>query len=173
MSAPAPAPAADAAATGPKKKSKMMLLVICVVFIGAGAATPVLAPGLFGKPPTEEEAKATKKKKDKDAKTAIIPFGDLTVNLAEDRMTRYLRVKLAVVVEADSEKHMTEELTKFKPALKSKSLAHLAGKTLKDVGGSQGLQRVQRELFERFEEVLPTDLGHHLKAVLCEEYIIQ
>lgn len=160
------APAAEAHA-GAKKKSKLPLIIVCVLFIGAGAAAP-----MFIKTP-EAEGKEHGHKPKKEEKTAIVPFGELTVNLTDERPRSFLRVKLAVVVEAESEKHLTEELTKFKPALKSKCLAHLAGKSSKDVGGTLGIQRVQRELFDRFGEVLPAEEKHHLRAVLCEEFIIQ
>jgi flagellar basal body-associated protein FliL len=76
-------------------------------------------------------------------------------------------------VEADAEKDVTDLLTKKKAAVKSAMITHLAGKTLKDVSGSVGVTRTQRELLEKIEEVLYPDGDGHLKSVLFEEYVVQ
>lgn len=170
MSAPAAAPAAEAA---PKKGGKKMVLVaVCLVFAGAGAAFPMIVnvPALMNK--SKDDAAAAKKEK-KDAKTAIVPFGDITVNLSEERPARYLRLKAAFLVDAEAEKEVTAEVTKKKAAVKSALIAHLAGKTVKDVSGASGVTRTQRELLEKVEDVLYPDGNSKIKSVLFEEYVIQ
>jgi flagellar basal body-associated protein FliL len=163
------APAAPTATTAPKKKSKMMLLIVGVVFAGAGAAIPMFVnvPALFAKP------KPDKAKAHAEAKTAIVPFSDVVVNLVDPRMQRFLRVKIAVLVEAEAEEEVTELLAKNKAAIKSKLIGHIAGKEIKDVSGTVGVNRLQRELLERFEDVLSPDGHGHLRGVLFEEYVIQ
>jgi flagellar FliL protein len=167
VSTPAPAAAGEPA---PKKKIKKLLVaVVCLVFPLAGAAAPMLVNGssLFAK------SKEDKGKEKKDAKTAIVPFGDVVVNLSEDRLQRYLRIKVAVLVDAEAEKEVTELLTKKKAAVKNAMIAHLAGKSLKDVSGSVGVTRMQRELLERVEDVLYPEGNGHIKSVLFEEYVVQ
>ena len=161
MSNPA-APAAPEAA--PKKTRKLVVVAVCAIAIAAGAAVPM---AMAGKPKTDKPAKKA------DAKTAIVPFGEVVVNLAEERQQRYLRLKMAVLVEAEGEKEVTDLLTKKKAAVKSALLAHLSGKGTKDVGGTVGFQRMQRELLERVEEVLYPDGNSRLRAVLFEEYVVQ
>jgi flagellar basal body-associated protein FliL len=166
--ADSPAPAAEGAA--PRKKGKKLLVaVVCLVFTVAGAALPMVVnvSSLFAK------SKDDKGKEKKDTKTAIVPFGEVVVNLSEDRLQRYLRVKVAVLVEAEAEKEVTELLTKKKAAVKSAMIAHLAGKSLKDVSGSVGVTRMQRELLERMEDVLYPDGHSRIKSVLFEEYVVQ
>jgi flagellar FliL protein len=169
MSAPAAAPATDAPKKGGKK---IVLLAVCLVFAGAGAAFPMIVnvPAMMGK--GKDDAAAAKKEK-KDAKTAIVPFGDITVNLSEERLQRYLRLKAAFLVDAEAEKEVTAEVTKKKAAIKSAMIAHLAGKTVKDVSGPNGVTRTQRELLERVEDVLYPDGGSKIKSVLFEEYVVQ
>lgn len=166
MSTPTPA-AAEAA---PKKKSKkFLILAICLIFGGGGAAFPMVVnvPALVGK------SKEDKGKEKKDAKTAIVPFGDVVVNLSEDRLQRYLRVKMAILAEAEAEKEVTDLVTKKKAAIKSAMITHLAGKSVKDVSGSSGVTRTQRELLERIEDVLYPDGNSRIKSVLFEEYVVQ
>lgn len=169
MSDAAPAPAA--AGAPPKKGSKLVLAVVCLVFTGAGGALPFVM-NLNAKPKDEKDAAAKKDPKEK-AKTAIVPFGEVTVNLSEERLQRYLRVKLAVLVEAEAEKEVTDLVAKKKAAIKSAMIAHLAGKTTKDVSGTAGVARMQRELLERLDEVVFPDGSSKAKSVLFEEYVVQ
>ena len=84
--AASPAPAAGSPTDAPprKKGRKLILAVVCVVFTGAGAAVPMLVnvPALLAKPKEE------KGKEKKEGKTAIVPFGEVIVNLSEDRLQR-------------------------------------------------------------------------------------
>lgn len=169
MSAVATPPAADQAATTPaptKKGRKLVLAAVCLVCVGAGAAVPMVVdvPHLVA---------GSKDKAAHSEKTVIVPFGEVVVNLSEERMTRYLRLKVAVVVDAEAEKEVTELLTQQKPALKSKMIGHIAGKTLKDVSGTVGVNRLQREVFDKFEDVLYPDGHSRIRAVLFEEYVVQ
>lgn len=159
---------ASPAAPPARRGRKIVFVVVCLLCVAAGGAVPMVVdvPTMLGKGKEEGKGKA-------DAKTAIVPFGELVVNLNEERHNRYLRLKLAVLVEADAEKDVTERMTKQKAAVKSKLIGHLAGKTLKDVSGQVGVTRLQREVLDKFEDVLYPEGGGHLKAVLFEEYVIQ
>jgi flagellar basal body-associated protein FliL len=141
------------------------------VFAGAGAALPMVVnvQALFGASAKKEEKPADKK----DVKTAIVPFSDIVVNLSEERLQRYLRLKIAVLVDAEAEKEVNDLMTKKKAAVKSAMITHLAGKSLKDVSGSAGVARMQRELLERIEEVLYPDGNSKIKSILFEEYVVQ
>jgi flagellar basal body-associated protein FliL len=165
----APAVATSAEAPPRKRKSKLMFIIVGIVFTAAGAAFPMVVdvPALLAKNKSEKAKSKT------DVKTAIVPFSDVVVNLSEEKMTRYLRLKIAVTVDADHEKDVTQELTKHKAAIKSKIISHVAGKTLKDVSGSVGVTRLQRELLEKFEDELYPDGNSPIRAVLFEEYVIQ
>jgi flagellar FliL protein len=164
MSAPAAAPSASPAG---KKRGKLPLIIVAVVCVAAGAALPMFVPipGMGAKP---AEAKPKK-----PANYATVPVGDLVVNLAEDRMNRYLRMKLSVKVEAEEEKKVTDLVTKHKAAMKSKLISYLAGKTLKDVSGSVGVNKLQREILEKFDDILYPDGESKVKEVLFEEYVVQ
>ncbi|MBP3960900.1 flagellar basal body-associated FliL family protein [Gemmata sp. G18] len=162
------------AAGAPRKKSrKLVLIVVCLAAIVGGAVVPMAMGGAlpFGKPAAEKEK--GKSSKSKESKTAIVPFGEVTVNLVEERQQRYLRLKIAILVEAEAEKEATDLVTKKKAAVKSAMIGHLAGKNTKDVSGSVGVQRMQRELLERIEEVLYPDGNSRIRAVLFEEYVVQ
>lgn len=175
----APAPA------GPKKKGgKAKFLIAAVLSIAAGGATPMFVnvPALLGKTAEADgehaaEAKHAKPTKKKSAhaeeKTASVPFGDVTVNLAEERLTRYLRLKIVLIVEEEAEATVPALLEKKKAAMKGWLISHLTGKTLKDVQGTVGVNRLQREILERFEDILYPNGHGALKNVMFEEYLVQ
>ena len=83
------------------------------------------------------------------------------------------RVKIILTVDAEHEKAASEELTKRHPQLKNWLISHLSGKSLKDVAGSVGVKRLQREILEHFDEVLYPDGDGPLREVLFEEYVVQ
>lgn len=159
------------AAPAPKKGRKLMILIVGIVFAGAGAAVPMFVnvPAMFAK---EKKDKSPGHKP--EGKTAIVPFGDIVVNLADNpKMGRYIKLKIALLVEADAEEEVTELINKNKVAVKSKLISHIAGKDIKEVSGSVGVNRLQRELLERFEDVLYPEGHTQLRSVLFEEYVIQ
>ena len=175
MAATAPAPAA-AATTPAKKKGKLVLIAVCLVSVAGGAAVPLVVdvPALMGtKPADEKDAKKKKAKHGHEEKLATVPVGDVVVNLSEERMTRYLRIKVAVQVEAEAEAKVKEHVEKHKAALKSWMISHIAGKTLKDVSGTVGVNRLQREILERFDDILYPAGDSPIRAVLFEEYVVQ
>ena len=132
-------------------------------------------PALLGTK-AKEESKDGKKKKAKhghDEKLAVVPVGDVTVNLAEERMQRYLRIKVALQVEHEAEKTVLEHVEKKKVVLKSWMIGHISGKALKDVSGTVGVNRLQREILERVDDILYPNGDSPIRAVLFEEYIVQ
>ena len=161
---------ADAPAAAPKKKGKLPLIVVCVLALAGGGAMPIFVdvPGLMGKSKADAEPK-----KHGPVKTATVPFGDVVVNLSEERMSRYLKLKIVLLVDLEHEKEATEHVAKQKAAMKSWLIGHIAGKTLKDVSGTAGVARLQREILERFEDLLYPDGHGHLVNVLFEEYVVQ
>ena len=172
-----PAPAAATAAV--KKKFPLALLALPLLAAGAGATVPLVVdvPAMMGmKTDADPDAAAKAKAKKKHAHaehTVSVPVGDVAVNLAEERMTRFLRVKVAVQCDAAAEAKVKEHAEKNKALLKSWMIGHLAGKSLKDVSGTVAIHRLQREMLERFDELLFPDGESPLKAVLFEEYLVQ
>ena len=101
-----------------------------------------------------------------------IPFGDAIVNLSDVRATRYLRVKLLLAVDESRSSEVEDLLTRQKPFLKSWLIGFLADQSLKDVERS-GVNRVRREVRDRFNEMLYPDGEERILDVLFDEYVVQ
>ncbi len=169
MAEPTPAPAKKGGG-----KKKLVYGIVCLVCMAAGSLAPKMLSADSG------EKKADKKPVHEH--TTNLVFGDVVVNLAEERMSRYLRVKIVLkVVGPEEEKEGQLLLAKHKPAMKSWLIAHLAGKSLKEVSGTQGVKKLHREILEKFEEMMEPEPGHKgkahdhliLKDIMFEEYVVQ
>ena len=106
-------------------------------------------------------------------KLAFIPFGYVTVNLNESRLTRYLRVKLVLVVNSEQEKEITDVVEKNKPVLKNWLIQRVSDLTLEEVRGAQAINRLRREIAEQFNARLFQDRSEKIREVLFEELLVQ
>jgi flagellar FliL protein len=162
----------EAGASAPAKKSglsSMLLLgVVGMIAGGGGFAVPYLLVqggfNLMGQ--SDADSKDGKK-------PGFVPFGDVVVNLAEERLTRYLRVKLILVVDASQEKAITELVTKNKAILKNWLISHMSDKSLAEVSGATGVNRLRREIQDQFNALLFPDGSEKIRDVLFEEFVVQ
>ena len=157
----------------PAKKSAkmtMVLLGICgLVALGAGGAVPYF---LMGASTDHGHAKETGRQSS-SVKQAYVPFGDVVVNLNEDRLTRYLKVKVLLVVDSRDEKHLTELIQTRKPALKNWLLGHLTDKSLQEVSGASGVNKLRREIWHEFNKELFPDGSEKVLDIFFEEFVVQ
>jgi flagellar FliL protein len=167
---------ANAEAGAPKKgglKKFVVLGVVGLLVTGAGAAVPLMLPAKEASASGKGRGSEGEGHRSGQEKPAFIPFGDVVVNLAEDRLTRYLRVKLVLVVDHSEEKEMTEEVTKNKAILKNWLIGYLSDKSLKDVNGAAGVNRLRREIQEQFNSLLGAGKVDKVSDVLFEEFVVQ
>lgn len=158
----------QAAATEKKKGPNWLILgAICVASVAGGLSAPMLigsAGGGHGKK-TPQAA---------DAQPALVPFGEpIVVNLAEERLSRYLRVKLMLVVDSNEEKEVEEQLGKKKSFLKNWLLSYLSDQTLQSITGATGQNRIRRELRDQFNAMLFPDGAEKIADILFEEFTVQ
>jgi flagellar FliL protein len=154
--------------TAPPKsgmKGWLLLGLVGVIAAGAGGALPWL---LFHEhhaetAPVEKESK----------KTALIAFGDAVVNLGEDRLTRYLRFKLILVVDQANEKAVNNVLQEQKPFLKNWLISYISDQSLQEVGRASGVNRIRREIRDQFNAMLFADGSERINDVLFDEFVVQ
>jgi flagellar protein FliL len=164
------APPGDAAAPKGKKSLVILILICAVVAVGAGVAVPMF---LLPKTHAEAGAKSHEAKFKRTGKRAYVPFGDVVVNLNEEKLHRFLRIKLLLVVDEGYEKTLIEEVQKIKPELKNWLIAYLSDKSLNDVTGAAGVNRLRREIWSKFNGEMFPDGSEHIQDVIFEEFNIQ
>ena len=142
----------------------MVLILAALVAIAAGFSVPLY---LF--PEVQKKVAAPVE----STRPALLPFGEVVVNLGEERLTRYLRVKLLVVVDESHEKAVEKVLEKQKPFLKSWLISYLSDQSLQEVGGAAGVNRIRREVRDRFNAMLCPDGSECVQDILFDEFVVQ
>lgn len=152
-------------------KSMLILLAACgVLALAAGGAVPyfLLHDSASSKHDTDDGHRAS------SSKQAYVPFGDpVVVNLNEDRLTRYLKIKILLVVDAGEEKTVGELVLKKKPALKNWLIANLSDKSLSEVSGAAGLNKMRREIWHQFNSELFPGSAEKVLDIFFEEFVVQ
>jgi flagellar basal body-associated protein FliL len=154
----------------PKAGKKPLIIAAAVGLVAAlgGAAMPMCFKVGAQTPAAEQEQNHKN-----DPKQALIPFDSAVVNVADGRYTRYLRVKITLVVEAKEEKAVKDVLDKEKPFLQTWVLGYLQDRTMEQLHGSAGMNRVRREVRDEFNRRLFPDGSEKIKDILLTEYNFQ
>lgn len=160
-----------AEAAKPAKGRLLGMLVLGAVALAAAAAGFAVPVFLLGGAPKQEAHDP--KPVTHDTRIAVIPFDSVAVNLSSDRLTRYLRVKLALVVDEAHEHDVSEKIKRKQAFLKSWLISHLADQTIPDVTGAAGVNRIRREVQDQFNAMLFPDGPEMIRDVLFEEFLIQ
>jgi len=152
----------------PAKGSKAGLLVwglVAVLSAGAGGALPWLLA---------HHEPADKKSAERETlRPTIVAFDTVIVNLGEERLTRYLRVKPLLVVDEAEVKEATELLTRQKPFLKSWLIGYLSDQSLLEVSRNVGSNRIRREIRDQFNAILYPDGSERIHDILFDEFVVQ
>lgn len=160
----------EATTTTPAKKGKLAGLLVMGLVVGvcgfAGFFVPYVFPAAFGLDPEVVN-------KHDASPPAFISFGDTLVNLDEGRLNRYLRVKLTLQVSSTYTDEVEAALAKHRSILKNWLLSYLGDKSMDDIRGAAGQNRLRREIQDYFNSVLSTDGEERVQDVLFEEFNIQ
>jgi flagellar basal body-associated protein FliL len=163
-------PEANAESAAPAKKGKLKgLLVMGLVVLVCGFAgffVPYVFPAAFGLDPeilSKPEA----------VPPDFVSFGDIVVNLDEGRLNRYLRVKLTLQVPSSDTDEVEAALEKHRSILKNWLLSYLGDKSMDDIRGAAGQNRLRREIQDYFNTVLSVGDDERVQDVLFEEFNIQ
>lgn len=143
----------------------LVVILAALLAIAGGFSLPLyLMPAAPHKVPVvPEESK----------RSALVPFGEVVVNLGEERLTRYLRAKLLLVVDEVHQRTLNELLAQQKPFLKSWLISYLSDQSLQEVSGAAGVNRVRREVRDKFNSMLFPDNSERIQDVLFDEFVVQ
>lgn len=110
----------------------------------------------------------------KEPKYAYVTFGPILVNLAEGRLTRYLKVSLALQVDKQSADTVKETVGASRKAVfRNWLIIRLSDLKLEDVKGTSAVNRLRSEIKTGFNKLLSQYCEARVKDVLFEEFSIQ
>lgn len=173
--ADAPEQAADGEEEKPKGKMGLVIVSVLVMVSGAaGYAVPTMMGG-GGKQAEEEPEENTLdvEMPEPSGKPAFISFGETVANLNDGRMTRYLRLGITLQVDEAQMAAIEQLHEKRKAVLRNWLLSHISDKSMDDIRGKAGQNRLRREIHEHFNIVLFPDGIDRIEDVLFEEFNVQ
>lgn len=109
-----------------------------------------------------------------NAEHAFISFDPVVVNLAEGRLTRYLKVALSLKVERRHAERIDALVNEQRSAVfKNWLITYLSDLQLEDVKGAVSINRARREILAGFNAILDDLEDLYIEDVLFEEFNIQ
>jgi flagellar basal body-associated protein FliL len=165
-------------ATAPRANGGVISWVLMGVFglvsVGAGFAVPQMLHGAAADP-TDDKPHGNKasKKEHQEMELAYVPFSDVVANLDDIRMMRYLRAKFSLSVDKQDTKSVQHVVEENKTFLKNWLIGYLQSKQIEDVRGTEGFNRVRREIQEQFNQMLFPDGDDKIKEILFDEFNVQ
>lgn len=103
----------------------------------------------------------------------FVSYGRIVTNLNEPTLTKYLSLEITVQTEVDHEDDVKAAMETRKAILSTWLTAHLADKTLDDVRGKVGVNRLRREIQDNFNSLLFSDGRERIQDILFEEFHVQ
>ena len=162
----------DAKGKGSKSRSPILLILVAVAAValavlGGKAAAGALIGG--GDAVQTDEIPETPV-----PELEILPFGVVSVNLSEGRLTRYLKVSITLELSKESADDVQRMLDDGKRAIfQSWLIAFLSDLRLEDVKGSVAVNRLSREIKDGFNAILAQYGDAKVDRVLFEELIVE
>jgi flagellar FliL protein len=160
--------ASEVAAKPKSGKTGLMIgIVLAVAAVGGGASLPWIMGS------HSHDSRPAKKAEPLKTKQAAVPFGDVVVNLGEDRLNRFLRVKIMVAVDEAEAKEITELLANQKAFLKSWLIGYLSDQAVQEVTRKVGVNRIRREIRDQFNAMLFPEGEEKIADILFDEFVVQ
>jgi flagellar FliL protein len=161
----------------PEKKggSPLPFIVVGILGTALGLAVPFLFPSSAGETDKAPEIIEKEKHVGADVKKVYVEFDeDPTVqNLKGNELTRYLSIKLSLVVAEDSKDAIEKDLDHKKVEMKNWLIGQIADKTLDDVGGREGQNRLRREIRDQFNSIMFPDGQDRIFDIYFDEFAVQ
>lgn len=150
-----------------------ILLLVGVIAIagGAGFGAAVMLGGSGGVGPDEDDS--PNPAGTKDEYEYLLEFPPVTVNLDVPNANRYVRTTLALAVKKGKKAEIEKIVLDHTPQLTNVLTVYLSSLTLDDVLGKDDLNKIRREIKEKFNEELWGGGRPRIREVLLIEFKVQ
>jgi len=156
-------PEGEEEAKGGKKKLIIIAAAVVLLLAVAGGAYFFLFAGAEPPPPTEDGSPPPEEQKP----VVFYDLPEMTVNLATEGRTTYLKVRIALEVQ---DRAMIDQIQPFLPRILDAFQIYLRELRPADLEGSAGLYRLKEELLRRINlSVYPA----RVDGVLFKEILVQ
>jgi len=158
-----------------KGGSPLPFIIVGILGTALGLAVPFVIPASEAEPKETEQQLERDEYVGADVKKVYIEFEeDATVqNLKDNNLTRYLSVKISLYIAEDHQSEIEQELKNKKIEMKNWLIGQMADKTLADVSGKEGQNRLRREIRDQFNTILFPDGRDRIFDVYFTEFAVQ
>ncbi len=111
--------------------------------------------------------------KDPRAEEGYVDFPRMVFNLHDPSLTKYLQLEIVLVVDPADHAKVKAQVARKEPMLKDRMTTLVADKSIDDVNGKVGINRLKREIQDQFNQILATDGVRRIKDVLFDEWHIE
>ena len=155
-------------AEAPRKSNTLLfvLMAIMLILLGGGgffAYTKIMAP----KPAIEEPQQVEAKKSSTDNIGEIYSLESFTVNLADPKGKRYIKIKIELEMDTPDS---LKKVEKAVPILRDAVIVMLTSLSFEEVMTPEGKIRIRDELLIRFNQILKPD---RIKNIYFTEFLVQ
>jgi len=151
----------------------ILLAVFGAAAAGSGFVVPQFLLLTVGQKAAAQSVNPDAARQSVPSHAVFVPFGELVVNLAEERLTRYLHVNITLQVDSADEQNLHAMLAAKKTILRNWLISYLSDKSLGDVRGAAGMNRARREIQDQFNNVLFAEGTEIVRDVLFEEFSVR
>lgn len=144
-----------------KKKLVLIIVIVAVFAVSAGGTYFLMSRG------KTKEAAAAKPKEVKAEAEVVFSLGDITTNLADTGLRRYIMVDVALGVASEE---TAKKMEKDSAAVKDAVIAVLRGKRYDQVAGEAGMTSLKKELQARINQALGSD---EVKEVFFAKFVVE
>ena len=158
---------------GGGKGGVLPYLIVGIVCTGIGVAVPFFISSPADGETETEVVEPPPYELPNVEDTVFVPFGEVSVNLDDGQLNRFLKIGVTLQVAKDQEQDLTTLLETKNPVLKNWLLSHLSDKDLEQIRGAAGQNRLRREIRDHFNTVLYPDGYDRIYDVLFDVFAVQ
>jgi flagellar FliL protein len=149
-------------------------VLVGIIGLIAGVAGFVAPRVISSAADQKPDVKEKRKQKPSGQQAVFVPFGDVVVNLAEERLTRQLQIRITLLLAQDADAELVEQaLASERAVLMNWLIGYLSDKSLEEVRGAAGVNRARRDIQDRFNSLLFADGSEKVRDVLFEEFTVR
>ena len=100
-------------------------------------------------------------------------FDHLVVNLNEPNLVKTLMLEISIKTDAKFEAEVKDTLDRERPVLKTWVTSHVADKSIEDIRGKVGINRLRREIQDNFNSLMFKDGHERIQDILFEEWHVE
>jgi len=151
-----------------------ILLVVAVVIVAAASGLFVAHTLSTGTSSGQADLAAEQDDTSSSPAMEFIDFGSVVANLAEGRLTRYLKVDITLQVSGKDAGKVREMMSEGEKAVfKNWLIGYLSDKKRDEVNGTANINRLRREIQDGFNAILAEQGEGKIDSVLFTEFNVQ